>query len=186
VIADGIAGNDLCVRENGDVYVTEPENKQIWLVTKAGEKRVVGKAGGLEFPNGVLLSADQGLLFVADSRGQFVWSYQVQPDGSLRHKQRYFHLHLPDAGNSGADGMTTSTKGHLYIATAAGLQISDQPGRVNAILPRPQNKWLSNVCFGGRNLDTLYVTCGDKLYRRKVNAQGVTAAKPVKPPKPGL
>ena len=59
--ADGIAGNDLCVRENGDIYVTEPDNKQIWLVTKAGEKRVVDKAGGLEFPNGVLLSADQGL-----------------------------------------------------------------------------------------------------------------------------
>ncbi|MFM1767506.1 MAG: Gluconolactonase precursor [Verrucomicrobiota bacterium] len=186
VLAEGIAGNDLCVRQNGDLYVTEPDARQIWLVTPGGAKRVVDKAGGLEFPNGVLLSADQGLLFVADSRGQFVWSYQVQPDGSLRHKQRYFHLHLPDAAHSGADGMTTSTKGHLYITTAAGLQISDQPGRVNAILPRPQNRWLSNVCFGGPNLDTLYITCGDKLYRRKVNAQGVTAANPVKPPKPGL
>lgn len=186
VIAEGIAGNDLCVSQKGDLYVTSPDTQEIFFIPAGGEKRVADKGGGLVFPNGILLSADQSLLFVADSRAQFVWSYQVQADGSLKHKQRYFHLHLPDAASSGADGLTTDTKGRLYVATAAGLQICDQPGRVNAVLPRPQNKWLSNVVFGGPNLGILYITCGDKLYRRQTTARGVVAANPVKPPRPGL
>jgi hypothetical protein len=55
VIADGIESNDLCVAQNGNLYVTDPPHKQVWLITPKGEKRVVdtNDKGGIAFPNGV-------------------------------------------------------------------------------------------------------------------------------------
>ena len=110
------------------------------------------------------------------------------PDGSLTNKQRYFHLHLPDAtSGSGADGMTVDTNGTLYVTTALGIQFCDQAGRVNGIIPKPQSAWLSNVAFGGPDFSDLYVTCGDKVYRRKTKQRGVLAFyPPFKPRAPGL
>jgi sugar lactone lactonase YvrE len=106
----------------------------------------------------------------------------------LKHKQVYGHLHLPDeTGQSGADGMAVDTEGRTYVTTRVGLQVLDQLGRVHVIIRKPQAAWLSNVVFAGKNGDILYVTCGDKVYRRKVNATGVTPWKAaVKPPKPRL
>ncbi|MEY2410454.1 MAG: gluconolactonase [Verrucomicrobiota bacterium] len=185
VVTEGFESNDLCLNQRGDLYVTDPLAKQIWFIPKGGEKRVVDR--GIEFPNGVVLSPDQSLLYVADSRGQFVWSYQVKADGDLAFKQRYFHLHLPDGGSSGADGMTVDTNGTLYVATALGVQFCDQAGRVNGIISKPQNKWLANLCFGGPNLDELYAACGDRIYKRKLRVRGATSFRPsIKPRAPRL
>jgi gluconolactonase len=182
VVARGLESNDLCVTHNGDLYVTDPNNKQVWLIRKNGDKKVVDK--GLPFPNGVILSPDQSLLYVCDTRGQFVYSYQIQPDGSLAGKQRYFHLHQPDATTSGADGMTVDTEGRLYVATELGVQVCDQAGRVNGIISKPQRAWLANVCFGGPDRDELYATCGDKVFKRKLKAKGVFSFEPPLRPTP--
>ena len=92
-----------------------------------------------------------------------------------------------DRRDSGADGMTVDTQGRLYVTTRLGIQVLDQLGRVHFIVDKPQNAWVSNVVFGGADLDTLYVTCGDKVYSRKVKAKGVVPWKaPVKPPRPRL
>ena len=139
------------------------------------------------FPTVSPLSPDQSLLYVADMRTKWVYSYQIQPDGSLKHKQKYYHLHVPDtAEDSGADGMTTDSDGRLYVATRMGVQICDQAGRVNVILPTPNGR-VSNVCFGGENFDTLYATCGDKVYKRPMKVQGALWFKePRKPAAPRL
>ena len=72
------------------------------------------------------------------------------------------------------------------VTSNLGLQIVDPAGRVNAILNKPQAGPLSSVAFGGPNLDYLYLTAGDKVYRRKSVRQGVNAWTVVKPPKPRL
>ncbi|MEW5977826.1 MAG: SMP-30/gluconolactonase/LRE family protein [Acidobacteriota bacterium] len=186
VVTEGLESNDLVVTHNGDLYVTDPANKQVWFVRANGEKRVVDT--GIARPNGIILTPDQSLLLVADTQGQFVYSFQIQPDGSLSHKQPYFHLHLVDgATQSGADGMTVDSNGNLYVTTQMGLQVCDQAGRVNSILSKPQPAWLANVVFGGPKLDELYVTCGDKVFRRKTKAKGVLSFQPpLKPPAPRL
>jgi sugar lactone lactonase YvrE len=190
LVADGFRGNDLVVRHDGGIYVTQPgwngtDPSQIWYVAPGGEKHVVDT--GLKFSNGITLSPDQSLLYVSDYRSHWVYSYQVQADGSLAHKQRYYHLHVPDtADDSGADGMRVDRDGRLYVATRLGLQVCDQAGRVNCIIPTPNGR-VSNLAFGGADFQTLYATCGDRLYARKVKVAGAQAWQaPVKPEKPRL
>ncbi|WP_233579162.1 SMP-30/gluconolactonase/LRE family protein [Tautonia sociabilis] len=190
VIASGFRGNDLVVRHDGGVYVTNPirdgsEPSKVWYIPPGGEARVVDS--GLIFPNGVTLSPDQTLLYVADARSHWVYSYQIQPDGALAYKQRYDHLHVPDtADDSAADGLAVDRDGRLYVATRMGLQVCDQAGRVNAIIPTPGAR-LTNVCFGGPGFDTLFVTCGNSVYRRKVRTVGVKPFEaPITPPAPRL
>lgn len=188
-VADGIRGNDLTVLQNGNIYVTEPapsgKPSNIWLIKANGEKEVVDV--GLKFANGIVASPDQTLLYVDDARSHWVYSYQIQADGKLAHKQRYFWLHEPDtADDSGADGMEVDSAGRLYVATRLGLQVCDQAGRVNVILPTPNGK-VSNVAFGGAEQDTLFVTAGDKVFKRKVKAKAAPSfAAPIKPKAPGL
>jgi len=170
-VVDNAPSNDLVVLPFG-MYYTDPTNKKVWFVNSSGVRTLADE--GIEFPNGIIASPDHSLLLVSDTRGRFTHSFQIQQDGQLAHKQRYGHVHVPDgAGDSGADGMAVDTEGRVYLTTRLGLQIFDQLGRCHLILNRPQDVWLSNVVFAGANFDTLYVTCGDKVYRRKVKAQGV-------------
>jgi gluconolactonase len=191
VVAEGIRGNDLVALNNGNIYVTNPspdqkEPSKIWLITASGEKKVVDQ-GAIKFTNGITTSPDQTLLYVADARSHWVYSYQIQADGSLKFKQRYYHLHMPDtADDSGADGIRTDQDGRLYVATRLGLQVCDQAGRVNCIIPTPNGK-CSNLTFGGEKFDTIYVTAGDKVYSRKVKTIGARAnEKPLVPKPPRL
>ncbi|MGK0237914.1 MAG: gluconolactonase, partial [Candidatus Pelagisphaera sp.] len=140
------------------------------------------------FPNGVQFSPDQSLLYVSDTRGQFVYSYQIQTDGSLAHKQRYYHLRIKDGSTqTNADGMTVDSEGTLYVTTEMGIQFCDQAGRVKGIINRPQNAWISNVVIGGPNFDQLYATCNDKVYVRSINAKAsLSYQSPITPAKPRL
>ena len=189
VIADGFRGNDLVVRHDGSIYVTDPfgtpNNSKVWYISPHGEKKIVDE--GLRFANGICTSPDQSLLYVADSRSHWVYSYQIQPDGSLAHKQKYYHLHVPDtADDSGADGLRVDRDGRLYVATRLGLQVCDQAGRVNCIIPTPNGK-IFNLTFGGKDFDTIYATCGDKVYTRKVKVKGANNYEPpLKPAAPRL
>jgi len=190
VIAEGFRGNDLVVRHDGGIYVTNPgwngtDPSKVWFISPQGEKKVVDT--GLKFSNGLTLSPDQTLLYVADSRTHWVYSYQIQKDGSLAYKQRYFHLHMPDAADdAGADGLRVDRAGRLYVATRLGIQVCDQAGRVLCIIPTPNGK-ISNLTFGGANFDTLFCTCGDRIYKRKLKTQGAEGFRPPhKPDAPRL
>ena len=186
VLAEDVATNDLAVNVKGDLYFTDSPGRKVWLLPKGGKPRVVDE--GIESPNGVLFSPDQSLLYVSDYAGQLSWVFQIQPDGSLAHKQRYFYVHMPDAATrSGSDGMAVDADGRVYIATTLGVQVFDQIGKCHAIIPPPQAGSLSNVEFGGPNMDEMYVTNGDKVFKRKTKVKGVVSWKaPIKPAAPRL
>jgi gluconolactonase len=191
VIAEGFVGNDIVVAHNGNVYVTNPpaDNvnapSNVRLIRPNGEKSIVDT--GLKYANGITLSPDQTLLYVADYRSHWVYSYLIQPDGTLLYKQRFCWLHVPDTSDqSNADGMRVDRDGRLYVATAMGIQVCDQAGRVQCIIPTP-NRRLSNLSFGGEHFDTLFATCGDRVYKRKLKVVGANAwAAPNKPAPPRL
>ncbi|MBM3783446.1 MAG: gluconolactonase [Acidobacteria bacterium] len=186
VIAAEVESNDLCINAKGEIWFTDPNNKRVWFVDAKGNQRIVSE-NAIERPNGIALSPDQTLLMVADSRGRFVYSFQVQADGSLLHGSAYHRLETWDTNSqSGADGMTVDTEGHLYVATRIGVQICDQPGRVVAMLAKPQAGSLSNVVFGGPDLSTLYVTAGDSVFKRPLLRKGTVSWAVLKPPQPRL
>lgn len=188
-IAEGFRGNDLVVLHNGAIYDTDPfekpNNSKVYYISPTGEKKVVDT--GLRFANGITVSPDQTLLYVADSFTHWVYSYQIQPDGTLADKQKFYHLHVSDSDNdSGADGMRVDRDGRLWVATKIGLQVCDQAGRVMCIIPTPNGK-IANLTFGGANMDVLVAACGDKVYSRKVKVKGANAFEaPFKPKPPQL
>lgn len=191
IIADSIAGNDLIVAHNGNMYVTSPDGttkpSKLYLIRPNGEKIVVDE--GLKFANGVTLSPDQTQLYVTESASHWIWIYKIKTDGTLAYKQRYGWLHQPDGDdNAWSDGLKCDTAGRVFVASKLGIQIMDQLGRVNAILPVPQTKGqVSNICFGGTDFNIMYVTCWDKVYRRKLKTRGVNYFDaPVKPVGPRL
>jgi sugar lactone lactonase YvrE/enterochelin esterase-like enzyme len=185
VIADGIRGHGAAVDAKGNLYVTEPgaseaDGSRVWLVTPAGEKRVVDS--GLKVAAGVTFTCDQAFLCVSDSRTHWVYSYRIEPDGGLADKQRFYYLHVPDAhDDSGADGMCVDRNGRLYVATRLGIQVCDREGRGTCIIPTPNGK-VSGICFGGAAFDTLLATCGDRVFQRKVKVHGACAFQPPIPP----
>ena len=192
VLAEGIAGNDIVVAHNGNIYVTNPppdpsnEASKLWLILPDGGKQVVD-TGGVKYMNGVTFSPDQSLLYVDDYRSHWVYRYSVKPDGTLGNKQRFDWLHVADTNDqSNADGIRCDRDGLLYVATQLGVQVCDQTGKVQVIVPTP-NRRISNLVFGGEKFDTLYATCGDKVFKRKLAKVGANAwDAPSKPPKPRL
>jgi gluconolactonase len=191
VVARETPGNDITVTFNGNIYVTSPDGRErpskLYLIKPSGERKVVDE--GLRFANGLCLSPDQTQLYVTESTSHWVWVYQIQPDGSLAHKQKYGWLHVRDVDeNAWSDGLKCDRDGRIYVTTLSGIQVLDQLGRVNAIIPVPKTKGqVSNLCFGGPNFDVLYVTCHDKVFRRKVGVKGANNfEKPFKPGMPRL
>jgi gluconolactonase len=189
MFADTVAGNDIVIAKNGNMYITSPDGvdkpSKLILIRPNGEKLVVDE--GLKFANGLTLSPDQTQLYVTESATHWVWIYQIQSDGKLANKQRYGWLHGQDVdGVAWADGLKCDKDGKIYVTTNLGIQILDQLGRVNAILPLPTGG-SSNLCFGGKDFDTMYVTAVGKVYKRKFKTRGVnTFENPFKPKPSGL
>jgi gluconolactonase len=186
VIADGLKARDLVVRPDGSLYAIEPDDtgnaSKVWFIDHKGQKKIVDTSP--EYSGGVTLSPDQSLLYVDDMRSRWVYSYRIEADGSLSDKQRYYHLHVPDtADDSGAAGMCVDRDGRLYVATRMGVQICDQAGRVNCIIPTPNGN-ADNLCFGGPDFQTLFATCGDKIFKRKLKVSGVLSFQPPFKPAP--
>ncbi len=191
VVADEISSNDLTVAFNGNIYLTSPDGRErpskLLLIKPTGERVIVDE--GLRFANGVCLSPDQTQLYVTESTSHWVWVYQIQPDGTLLHKQKFGWLHVRDVDeNAWSDGLKCDRDGRVYVTSLSGIQVLDQLGRVNAIIPLPKTKGqVSNLCFGGPNFDVLYATCHDKVFRRKVKVKGANNfEKPLKPAAPRL
>jgi gluconolactonase len=189
IIADSISGNDIVVAFNGNIYVTSPDGiekpSKLYLIRPGGMKEVVDE--GLKFANGLTLSPDQTQLYVTESASHWVWIYQIQPDGKLAYKQKYGWLHVRDPDeNAWSDGLRCDSAGLVYVTSRMGLQILDLAGRVNAIIPIPAGQ-PSNLCFGGKNFDILYLTAGDKVYSRRLRTRGANNFDhPIKPVAPRL
>ena len=194
VVADDVNPNDLVFTYKGDIYFTETGKHQVTLVkAKTHEKSAADV--GITGPNGISLSPDQGTLAVSDYQGENVWTFRIEPDGRLSAKGPYMTMRLPidPKGEfnpsqpppykkaAGGDGMATDTQGRYYVATALGVQVFDPTGRLCGVLPKPQlDKPLTSVMLSGPNREYLYVTNGDKIFRRKVQATGAVFYLPPK------
>lgn len=167
--------NDLWVDARGGVYFTDPYyhrnywkpgHKQelkvqgVYYVSPSGELKQV--INDLEQPNGIVGTPDGKYLYVADIRAGVTWRYEIDTDGSLRQKTRF--------APAGSDGMTIDRKGNVYL-TYGKVLVFDKNGHPAGEIPLPENP--SNVCFGGKNRRTLFITARTSVYTLKMKVKGV-------------
>jgi gluconolactonase len=167
--------NDLWIHKTGKIYFTDPYYKRAWWdhTTKPQEKqcvyylssdrkRIVKIADDLVQPNGIVGSPNGKKLFVADIGANKTWSYTINKDGSLGGKTLFCEL--------GSDGMTIDSKGNIYL-TGKGVTVFDKTGKQIGNIPVPEG-WTANVCFGGADMKSLFITASKGLYRIRVKAKG--------------
>lgn len=180
VIVEGVQGHHLTMTSRNEIYFTEPPTHRVWMADPAGNKRVVHE--GINWPRGVRASADRSLLVVNDPPTKWVWSFQIQRDGSLINGRRFYRLETSDeSSGTDAGGMAFDSQGSLFVATKLGVQACDPRGRVTTIIDAPGNNGVSNVFFAGPGPQWLYVNDWDKIYRRPVKRRGVALRDAVKP-----
>jgi gluconolactonase len=174
------------VSRGGGTYISNPRNHAVRYRAPSGKERTVN-VEGISHPSGIALSPDRSLLYVDDPDLRWVWSFQVQADGSLQNPEPFYRLETrDDSSRTAAAGMTVDSLGYLYVATNLGIQVCDQPGRVVAIIDPPAPRPLLGVTFGGPDFQYLYVDAGDKIYRRHLLRKGVPPGVVEKPPVPHL
>ena len=181
LVLDHLRGRYILATPGGGLYVTGPgdgpdDAGMVWFV-KDGKKTLVDS--GLKFATGLAYRPDRWLLSVADGHSKWAYSYQINRDGTLANKERFFWLHVPDwEDDAGAESVCYAKEGQMFVATRWGIQVCADDGPTQAILPMPDRSRVIGVCLGGRDFNTLFAFCGDKIWKRKVKVHALGAFTP--------
>jgi gluconolactonase len=201
ILADSYQGktlnspNDLVYRSDGSLYFTDPpyglpsqrdDDPQKELQVN-GVYRIPGarqqKPGAepardqlqlvikdLGRPNGICFSPDEKYLYIADS-GKKIWlRYRVQPDGSVSDGALFLDA-SHDSAPGGPDGIRVDKEGNLYGAGPGGVWIISPGGKHLGTIKVPEP--VSNVGWGDKDGQTLYITASTSLYRIKLKIPGM-------------
>jgi gluconolactonase len=167
------APNDVVVRRDGNVYFTDPafgnqadkrelDFHGIYHITQKGELKLIAKWAGR--PNGVALSPNGRILYVADSDERNVRAYDLERDGDAANERIFI------SGINGIpDGLATDEKGNLFVA-AKGLAVYSPDGKLIETWEMPETP--SNCAFGDADLQSLFVTARASLYRIRLDVKG--------------
>jgi len=183
-VIEGLKPREILAIPGGGLYVTTQGEKtndpgEVWFV-KDGQKTRVDS--GLKQATGLAYRPDQWLLSVADGQSKWVYSYQINPDGSLTNRERFFWLHVADGDDdAGAEAVCYAKEGPMLVATRSGVQVCADDGPTQVILPLPDRGRVTGLCLGGRDLDTLFAFSGDRIWKRKVKVHAIGAFSPFTP-----
>jgi gluconolactonase len=167
--------NDIWVRDDGSAFFTDPYYKRPYWKRGAPEQDKPGvyflsakgelsqaDAGDLKQPNGIIGTPDGKTLYVADIGGNKTYRYDVAADGKLTNRKLFCE--------QGSDGMTIDEKGNVYL-TGRGVTVYDAGGKKVASIDVPE-PWTANVCFGGKDMKTLFVTASTGFYAIPMKVKG--------------
>lgn len=169
------APNDLWIAPNGVIYFSDPYYaRDYW---EPGRKEVQDKRGvyylnpdgkvmrvidDYKQPNGLIGTPDGKTLYVSDINDGKIWKYSINTDGSLSNKTFF----APE----GSDGMTIDNQGNVYLTNKV-VSVFNPKGENIARIEVPEQP--SNVCFGGKNRNILFITARTSVYILKMNVKGV-------------
>jgi gluconolactonase len=168
--------NDVWIRPDGGLYFTDPFYKRSYW--KRGPKelavegvyylspdhqRLVRVVEDVKQPNGIIGTPDGKVLYVADIGAGRTYAYDIRPDGMLANKRLFCKL--------GSDGMTLDDQSNVYL-TGKGVTVFDREGKQIAHIT-VEEPWTANVCFGGNDRRTLFITASKSLYGLRMRVKGV-------------
>lgn len=168
--------NDVWIRPDGGVYFTDPFYRRDYWDHQKSEQDVQGVyylepkknklirvVNDLRQPNGVIGTPDGKVLFVADIGGQKTYKYEIQKDGTLLNKTLFCEM--------GSDGMTIDNEGNVYLS-GKGVTVFNPAGKkIEQIsIDAP---WTANMCFGGKDRHTLFITAMQNLFGLRMRVKGV-------------
>ncbi len=167
--------NDLWIDRQGGIYFTDPfykrdywtrtekeiEDERVYYFTPDG--RLTIAAEGFVRPNGIVGSRKGDRLFVADIGDRKTYVYRVAKDGTLSDRKLFAEM--------GSDGMTLDHKGNLYL-TGRGVTAFDKKGTQIEQIDVPE-RWTANVCFGGKDRKTLFITAMGAVYTLQMKVKGI-------------
>jgi len=180
VLADQIDGisfnepNDLAVDRTGGFYFSDPNYQHHGQPTVMKQDTYYCSAEGPVArvstvcfkPNGVLLSADEKTLYVADARGQRIFRYKVDGPGRLAEETLWIN-----GLGANPDGLTLDEHDNLYICLGRkGIKVFSPKAALLGVIEVP---YASNTCFGGPDFKTLFVTSADKFLGIRTEVVGV-------------
>ncbi len=181
VLADKYRGkrfnslNDLWIDPKGGVYFTDPRYGSRDGMEQGGEhvyylspdrKKLVRVIDDMVRPNGVIGTPDGETLYVTDHGGRKTFAYKINQDGTLSEKK----LIAPE----GSDGMTIDNEGNIYLTTS-GVAVYDKQGNKIEMIDVPERP--ANVCFGGADNRTLFITARTSLYSVRMRVKGAKQKK---------
>jgi len=172
--------NDVWVAPDGAMYITDPFYQRTWwdhttmalpnqevFYLSPDRKQLKLVTDDLVKPNGITGTPDGKTLFVADIQADQTWRYDILPDGSLTNKTLFCA--------KGSDGMTIDEDGDLYLC-GHGVTIFNKTGqRIEHI--DVKEPWTANVCFGGKDRQTLFITASESLYSIRMRVKGANPSK---------
>jgi gluconolactonase len=129
-------------------------------------------------PNGITLSPDEKTLYANDWFSEYLVSYEVQPDGTLKNRRNFAKFDLAqqtDKGPVGAgDGLCIDSESNLYSTTPAGVQVFSAKGEHlgNIKVPIVDDQPPQNCGFGGPGKQYLYVVGHGQVFRIHTIAPG--------------
>jgi len=169
------APNDLWIAPDGGIYFTdpyyhrdywEPGRKEVQDVRGVyflnPEEKVIRVISDYKQPNGLIGTPDGKTLYVSDINDGKIWKYDIQADGTLSNKT----FLAPE----GSDGMTIDNQGNVYL-TNKFVSVFDNTGKKIAQIEIPEQP--SNVCFGGKKRNILFITARTSVYTLKMKVKGV-------------
>jgi hypothetical protein len=121
----------------------------------------------------VAIAPDYRFCVTGEHNTHHLISTVIDQSGGMHYSEPFYYLHdLSNGAQQMAGNMAFDTHGNLYVATAMGVQVADHNGRVRAILSLPAGQ-VEALAFAG---NYLYVLCGDRLFVRKMKAEGYLPA----------
>jgi gluconolactonase len=161
--------NDAVVKSDGTVWFTDPPYGLPKGETKEQDGNYVYRfdpktqtttlaAKEFDMPNGLCFSPDEKKLYVADSgKPHHIRVFVVQPDGALTGGAVFCQI---DTG--GPDGIRCDAAGRIFSSAGDGIHIFGQDGKLIGKILVPEAP--ANLCFGGANGQTLFITARTSLY----------------------
>ena len=175
--------NDVVVRSSdGSIYFTDPGAPDPeFPLPFSGVYRVSADLGSITllvsdfaFPNGLVFSPDESILYIADYRGGCIRAFDVQPNGTLNLASDHVFCQLIDpvpVTPYGPDGMKVDSEGNVYSSGPGGVWIIDPGG--NHLGTIHTGAQTTNVGWGGDDWKTLFITTFGSLLRIQTNIAGI-------------